>query len=102
MTFIVPNVIFLFPVWFTNMASALGSSVTSVNLSEWKQFGKNENFRVLCGSLPKLRELRLRGWRELNDSGVTGLPAEKLHQKETIIVTSKEDKARLFIGSFKS
>lgn len=85
-------------VWFTYLATTL-SKVVRLNLNQWTQFGKNDNFRLICQLMPLLEELRLRGWKDVTDSGVTGLPAEKLHSQKNISLGSKEQKERIYVGS---
>jgi hypothetical protein len=86
-------------IWFANLTSALGH-LTHLNLNEWRSFGKNENFRMICQSLPLLEELRIRGWKDLTDSGVTGLSAEKLHDNNALAGTKRASWSnRTYIGS---
>ncbi len=51
--------------------------------------------------MPLLEEVRIRGWRDLNDTGVTGLPAEKIHGQKPVLIVSKEHKERSYVGSLR-
>jgi hypothetical protein len=86
--------------WFTNLANSL-SQVVKLNLSQWGQFGKNDNFKTICQTMTCLEELRLRDWKDLTDAAVTGIPVDTLHN-QTLMNNFKENSERVFVGSLKS
>jgi len=87
-------------IWFTQLSSMLGT-LTHLNLNGWTSFGKNENFKLICQKMHLLRELRLRDWKSLTDSGVTGLETYKLNDK-AVRLGSKTLSDRTFVGALRS
>jgi len=69
-------------IWFSNLCSVLGKGLIDLDLSGWTQFGNNENFWIICATLPKLQVLKLRGWKSLTDAGITGVSTEMLQKED--------------------